>query len=161
MQWTQKQSQCISQSDPYHYLPCKAHLTGRSAVHTSAIFTHFLSCFRSPQLHLECESLWYNETKARKVNTATLWEEAEITRYRIQYQQTASKSFQLLLCLCLLKMLHSTDGRVKVHLLKSLTVLFPHRVTYRIESFLHHWQSQICPPLRYKETNQRSSFTWS
>lgn len=45
----------ISHSDPYHYLPCKAHLTDRPAAQTSAIFTYFLSRVRSPQLHLACK----------------------------------------------------------------------------------------------------------
>lgn len=31
----------VSQSDPYHHLPCKAHLAGRPAPQTSAISTHF------------------------------------------------------------------------------------------------------------------------
>lgn len=66
MQWTHKQGQGISQSDPYHYLPCKAHLTGRPGAQTSAIFTHFLSCVRSPQLHLVCEALWHGEPKSQK-----------------------------------------------------------------------------------------------
>lgn len=30
----------VSQSDPYHHLPCKAHLAGRPAPQTSAISTH-------------------------------------------------------------------------------------------------------------------------
>lgn len=47
-----KAVQGISQSRPYHYLPCKAHLTGRPPVQTSAIFTHLPSCVRSPQSHL-------------------------------------------------------------------------------------------------------------
>lgn len=65
MQWTQKRGQRISQSDPYHYLPCKAHLNGRLAAQTSAIFTHILSCFRSPQLHLVCQALKDSETKSQ------------------------------------------------------------------------------------------------
>lgn len=66
MQWTQKHGQGISQLDPYHHLPCKAHLTGRPAAQTSAIFTHFLSCIRSPHLHLVCKALWQSETKRQK-----------------------------------------------------------------------------------------------
>lgn len=93
MQCTQKRG--ISQSDPYRYLPCKAHLTGRPAAQTSAIFTHFLSCIRSPQLQF---SVWatmtHSETKSQET-TQTPWEEAEITRYRTQYRQTSSKWFQV------------------------------------------------------------------
>lgn len=46
----------ISQSHPYHHLPCKAHLKGRPPVQTSAIFTHLPSCVRSPQSHLVCKA---------------------------------------------------------------------------------------------------------
>lgn len=35
------EGRAVSQSDPYHHLPCKAHLAGRPAPQTSAISTHF------------------------------------------------------------------------------------------------------------------------
>lgn len=92
MQWTEKQGQNISQSDPYHYLPCKAHLTGRPAAQTSAIFTYILSCVRSPQLHLECEALWHSETKARKNTCAQRKLKSPNTEYSTSRQPASDFS---------------------------------------------------------------------
>lgn len=91
MQWTQKQGQGISQSDPYHYLPCKAHLTGRPAAQTSAIFTHFVSCIRSPKLlHIECVKHCDTEKpKARQLKNRNA--PGGSTNHLIQDQQTGSK----------------------------------------------------------------------
>lgn len=105
MQWTQKQAHCISQSDPYHYLPCKAHLAGSpDSSDICNIYTFPVMLRITTVTFSVCEAPRDSENrKAAELNRAMPREETEFSgEYQLTERQVIlviATSTQQRLCL--------------------------------------------------------------